>query len=87
MRAKRSTIYPVVGRARRNLLGVLIEENIFFQRGDGFSPERMKAFQRASESAKPLERLSKKGTYVIRVSNPPVIRFRLGVNRLGLSCG
>jgi hypothetical protein len=64
----------------------LYKENIFFQRGDDFSPDGMNAFFRASESAKPAEKLWKRGVYVIRVSTPPVTGFMPGLNRLSLSC-
>lgn len=47
----------------------------------------MAVFFRASESAKPGERLWEMGVYVIRVNNPPVAELMPGFNRLSLLCG
>ena len=60
MRAKRSTILSCSWTSPpESGGGVLIIGKYLFRREDGFNPDWMNAFFRASEIAKPIERLKK----------------------------
>jgi hypothetical protein len=87
VRAKRSTILSCSWTSPPEFGGCPYIGKYLFSQGRWFQPGLDERFLKGEQERQACREALKVGIYVIRVSNPPVIGFMPGFNRLSLSCG